>query len=157
MLKAVSFSALKRRVEAHHAIRSADHPLNGLLANDDSALIGRQLTWRTSEPFKRDRTDEKLVKVQQAKISLMLNISKRELHPRCLLNNDMNSNPFYLRFCGHLSFKPGNTSTKSSGLSPRTISRRIVDTDNPKPMIHAGGNLGTILRLPCLSLPVFRT
>ena len=86
----------------------------------------------------------------------MLNILKRELHLRCLLNDDTDSNPLICVFCCHLSFKPGNTSTKSLGLSPRTISRRIVDTDNPKPTIPAVGNSETILRLPRFAVTSFQ-
>ena len=87
----------------------------------------------------------------------MLNILTRELDLKCLLNDDTDSNPlFYVFFC-HLSCKLGNTSTKSSGLSPKTISRKIVDTDSPGPMIPAGGNSETILRLPRLPLLVFST
>ena len=75
-----------------------DHPLNGLLANDNSGLIECELTRGELNPFEEDWTDETLVKVQQAKISLMPNILKRELHPMCLLNNDMNSNPLICVF-----------------------------------------------------------
>ena len=32
----------------------------------------------------------------------MLNILKREVHPRCLLIDDMNSNPWICVFCGHV-------------------------------------------------------
>ena len=92
-----------------------------------------------SYSLKGDWTDEKLVKVQQVKISLTLNIFKRKQHPRCLLNDDANSNRLICVFLWPLSLKPGKTSTKSSGPSPRTISRRIVDTGNPKPTIPAGG------------------
>ena len=105
---------------------------------------------RKSKPFNGDRADKKLVKIQQANTSLMLNTLKRELQPRCLLNDDMNSNPFIACFCGHLSFKPGSTSTKSSGLSPRTISRKIVESNSSKPTIPAGawGEFGDHLKTP---------
>ena len=75
-----------------------DHPLNGLLANDDSGLIKGELTGRKSKPFKGDRTDVKLVKVQQVKISLTLNTCKHEQHLRCLLNDDTNSYPLICVF-----------------------------------------------------------
>ena len=116
-----------------------DHPLNGLLANDDSGLTGCELTGRKSKPFNGDRSAEKLVKVQQTDMSFMLNILKHELHLRCLLNIDTDSNPLICVFLLPLELLPGNTPTKASGLSPRRISRRIVDIDNPKPMIPAGG------------------
>ena len=59
-----------------------DHSLNALLINDDHSLTGGELTGRESKPFKGDRTNKKLVKVQKAEISLILNTFKRELHPR---------------------------------------------------------------------------
>ena len=57
-------SKVATRGSSYDKIRP-DHPLNGLLANDDSGLIEWELTGRKSKTFKRDRTDEKLVKVQQ--------------------------------------------------------------------------------------------
>ena len=48
--------------------------------------------------------------------------------------------PSSFRVCTlvHLSLKPGETSTKLSGGSPRITSRRIVDVGIPAPMISAG-------------------
>ena len=50
---------------------------------------------RNSKPFKGDLTDERPVR-SNAIISIILNILKRELHLRSLLNDDMNSNPLIL-------------------------------------------------------------
>lgn len=58
------------------------HPFNGLIINDDHCVIGGKFTGRESKPFKGDRTDKKLIKVQKVEISLMVNIFKRELHLR---------------------------------------------------------------------------
>ena len=55
----------------------------------------------------------------------------------------------------HLSLKPGKTSTKPSGGSPRITSRRIVAVGIPAPMIPAGENSDTIFRIPSWLLPVF--
>ena len=55
----------------------------------------------------------------------------------------------------HLSLKPGKTSTKSSGESPRITSRRIVDVGIPAPMIPAGENSDTIFKIPSRLLFLF--
>ena len=51
-------SQVAGRVSSCNKVRH-DHPLNGLLANNDSGLIGSELTGRKSKPSKGDRTDEK--------------------------------------------------------------------------------------------------
>ena len=140
MLKAVSFSALKRRVEAHHAIRSADHPLNGFywpmmtaLWSDESLPGVNRSLLRETGPMKSLSRFNRLI-LASCWISRSVNCTRGVSWTMTWI-----STSWFACFCGHLSAKPGNTSTKSLGLSLRTISRRIVDTDTPNRWFPLGG------------------
>ena len=143
MLKTVIVSGLKWRVEAIRATLSpANRCLNDLLTNNDRGLIRRDLPGRKSS----NGTNMDLIDIQSVWCWMPPSVN-RTWGVSCTII----WTPTSLLACAwvHLSLKPGNTSTKSSGLSPRKISRSIVDVTNPRPMIFAGENSETILRTPC--------
>ena len=97
-----------------------------------------------------------LADIQKAVICIGLDGIKCKVHLGVIPNSDQGPSSFYACALVHLSLKPGKTSTRSSGGSPRITSRRTVDVGYfPAPTIPTGENSDIIFRIPSRLLLVF--
>ena len=71
-------------------------------------MIVGELTGRESMAVKGDRTDVEPIKVLKAEVGFMLNALKRGLHPRYLLNNELNNYPLISVFLWPLELDAGS-------------------------------------------------